>query len=224
MDADDLVSTYPRLYHMAEAGSWPSIRKHGLLSTSALLDRCHVAGSLRREIESKIRPASRNISYEGFGTAVIRDQRPLIKTNLKKVLRGVSVMQYCRLLNGKTFFWVTEARLNRLLGARLYKGKPHDVLTVDTGGLVRDCLDRITLSPINSGTVISQNGRRGKDTFKSIAGYPFEERRRQRPVEPLVELAVEYEVKNIRKYVVRVERRHGPKVLETVWERRRRPA
>ena len=224
METRDLAGRYPLLYHMAEAGSWPSIRRHGLLSTSALLDRCHVSGPLRREIEYEIRPTSRSISHEGFGTAVIRDQRPLIKTNLKKVLRGVSVMEYCRLLNGKTFFWVTEARLNRLLGARMYKEKPHDVLTVDTGGLVRDCLDRITLSPINSGTVISQNGRRGKDTFRSIAEYPFEERRRRRPAEPLVELAVEYEVKNIRKYVLRVERRHGPNVLETVWERRGRLA
>lgn len=224
MEAEDLVGRYPLLYHMAEAGSWPSIRRHGLLSTSALLDRCHASGSFRRKIESEIRPASRSVSGEGFGTAVIRDQRPLIKANLEKVLDGVSVAQYCRLLNGKTFFWVAEARLNRLLGARLYKDKPHDVLTVDTRGLVRECLDRITLSPINSGTVISQNGRRGKDTFKSIADYPFEERRRRRPAEPLVELAVEYEVGNIRRHVVRVERRHGPEVLETVWERRGRPA
>ena len=225
MEARDLVGRYPLLYHMAEDGSWPSIRRHGLLSTSALLDRCRVSGPLRREIESKIRPGSRTVSREGFGTAVIRDQRPLIMANLEKVLDGMSVGQYCRLLNGKTFFWVTEARLNRLLGARLYKDKPHDVLTVDTRKLVRDCLDRITLSPINSGTVISQNGRRGRDTFRSIADYPFEERRRKRPDEPLVELAVDYEVRDIQRHVVRVERRHGPKILETVWERRgRRPA
>ena len=209
---------------MAEDGSWPSIQRHGLLSTSALLDRCRVSGPLRRKIESEILPGSRTVSHEGFGTAVIRDQRPLIRANLEKVLDGVSVEQYCRLLNGKTFFWVTEARLNRLLGARLYKDKPHDVLTVDTRRLVRGCLDRITLSPINSGTVISQNGRRGRDTFRSIADYPYEERLRKRSAEPLVELAVEYEVRNIRRHVVRVEIRHGPKTIETVWERRGQPA
>lgn len=224
MEAEDLVCRYPLLYHMAEAGSWPSIRRHGLLSTTALLDRCHASGSFRRKIESEIRPDSRSVSGGGFGTAVIRDQRPLIKANLEKVLDGMSVAQYCRLLNGKTFFWVAEERLNRLLGARLYKDKPHDVLTVDTRGLVRDCLDRITLSPINSGTVISQNGRRGRDTFKSIPDYPFDMQRKKRPAEPLVELAVEYEVANIRRHVLRVERRHGPEVLETVWERRGRPA
>ena len=153
---------------------------------------------------------------------MIRDQRPLNRANLEKVLRGMTVPQYCRLLNGMTFFWATEAHLNRLLGARMYRGKPHDVLTVDTKTLVRDHTDRITLSPINSGATISQNGERGRDTFKSIADYPFEVHRKKRP-EPLVELAVEYEVGNIRRHVVRVERRHGSKTLETVWERRGRP-
>lgn len=224
MDVDDLVSRYPRLYHMAEDGSWPSIRRHGLLSTSALLDRCSVSGPLRREIESKIRPASRSVSGEGFGTAVIRDQRPLIKTNLKKVLRGVSVMQYCRLLNGRTFFWVTEEHLERLLNARMYRKRPHDVLTVCTKTLVRDHLDRITLSPINSGATISQNGKRGRQTFKSIADYPFDVHKKKHSKEPLVELAVEYEVGDIRKHVLRVEKRHGSKRPKLVWERRGRPA
>ena len=30
----DLIATYPRLFHMAEDGSWLSIERHGLLSTS----------------------------------------------------------------------------------------------------------------------------------------------------------------------------------------------
>ena len=34
--AEELAEAYPLLYHMADARSWDSIRKHGLLSTSAL--------------------------------------------------------------------------------------------------------------------------------------------------------------------------------------------
>ena len=71
------------------------------------------------------------VSREGFGRAVIRDQRPLNRANLEKILDGVSVQQYCRLLNDKTFFWVSRERLDRLLGARMYRGKPHDMLTVE---------------------------------------------------------------------------------------------
>ena len=220
MDAAALASEYPLLYHMAEDGSWPSIRNHGLLSTSALLDRCRVSGPRRKKIESEIRPARESVRHEGFGAAVIRDQRPLNRTNLEKILDGMSVPQYCRLLNGKTFFWVSEAHLGRLLGARMYRGRPHDVLTINTRTLVSDHMDRIKLSPINSGAAISQNGRRGKDTFRNIADYPFGERKKERPTAPLVELAVEYEVKNIREHVVRVERRHGTQTLEIIWERR----
>jgi hypothetical protein len=29
VDVDDLVGTHPRLYHMAESGSWPAIARHG---------------------------------------------------------------------------------------------------------------------------------------------------------------------------------------------------
>lgn len=220
MDAAGLASMYPRLYHMAEEGSWPSIRRHGLLSTSALLDRCRVSGRRRAGIESEIRPRSVRISGEEFGRAVIRDQRPLNRANLEKILDGVSVRQYCRLLNARTFFWVSKGNLDRLLGARLYKDKRHDVLTVETKSLVRDCLDRITLSPVNSGTVMYPKGRRGRGTFSSVADYPFEEHRKRRPDEPLVELAVGYGVENIRRHVVLVERRRGAEPPEIVWKRR----
>ena len=44
------------------------------------------------------------------------------------------------------------------------------------------------------------------------------------PGEPLVELAVEYEVGDIRRHVVRVERRLVSKTIETHWERWGRPA
>jgi hypothetical protein len=37
VDVDDLVVTYPRLYHWATAGSWPAIAQHGLLSTADIV-------------------------------------------------------------------------------------------------------------------------------------------------------------------------------------------
>ena len=42
MEIERLISRYPTLYHMAEDGSWESIQRHGLLSTSALLDRFEI--------------------------------------------------------------------------------------------------------------------------------------------------------------------------------------
>ena len=39
MDVADLCNEYPLAYHMAALGSWPSIQRRGLLSTTALLAR-----------------------------------------------------------------------------------------------------------------------------------------------------------------------------------------
>ena len=47
---------WPRLYHMAEAGSWPSIKERGLLSTTALLDLFELEGESR---DGSSRTASR---------------------------------------------------------------------------------------------------------------------------------------------------------------------
>jgi len=68
---------------MAEAGSWPSIRRHGLLSTSALLDLFEVTGVERVRLESQRRPETVKIEHPEHGEALIRDQKPL-----RKVLYG----------------------------------------------------------------------------------------------------------------------------------------
>jgi len=51
VDAEELISTFPRLYHMAHVNAWPGIKRHGLLSTSALLDLFGVRGSSRKALE-----------------------------------------------------------------------------------------------------------------------------------------------------------------------------
>lgn len=46
-DLGELLRDCPVLYHMAARGSWESIQRHGLLSTSALLDLFGVMGDRR---------------------------------------------------------------------------------------------------------------------------------------------------------------------------------
>ena len=53
----------PCLYHMAALGSWDSIRKHGLLSTSALLDLFEVSDNDRVVIEEGHRAESITIEH-----------------------------------------------------------------------------------------------------------------------------------------------------------------
>jgi len=50
MDPELLIKTFPRLYHMADRDAWPSIQRHGLLSTTALLDLFEIHGAQRKAL------------------------------------------------------------------------------------------------------------------------------------------------------------------------------
>ena len=206
---------------MAESGSWPSIRENGLLSTTALLDFFQMKGKDRYCIESQWRPKSVTITHSDHGSVVIRDQKPLPEATLKKLVDGMSTREYYELLNGMAFFWVRRERLERLLNARAYKGRPHTVLTVDTEALLKKHHRDISLSHINSGAAIYGTGRRGVGTFERIDAYPFEELRRKKKEDAIVELAVEYSVKDISEFTIKVEEWIGGIPVQVIYERAR---
>lgn len=205
---------------MAESCSWPSIRKHGLLSTSALLDLFEIKGEERCTIESRCRPENITIHHRVYGSAVIRDQKPLREKTLRNLLDGMTTAEYYLMLNQKTFFWTQRERLERLLNARAYRRRSHTVLTVDTKALVTKHQSSIWLSHINSGAAIYGSGRRGSYTFKRIGEYPFEEMRKKKKDDAIVELAVDYAVKDILELVIRVEEWIGQNPIRTIWERK----
>lgn len=211
------VHHYPRLYHMAECDSWPSIRKHGLLSTTALLDLFEIKGALRRSLESQHRPDSVTITHPQHGKAIIRDQKPLRPGALAKCLVGMTPEQWYRTLNGYVFFWVTEERLKTLLAARAYRNRTHTVITVDTARLLETNAKAVRLSPINSGSTIYNPRPRGGDTFQRLSSYPFEERRRLRGLASAVaELAVQYSVSDIHHCVVAAGHYKNAKLIEAL--------
>jgi hypothetical protein len=132
----------------------------------------------------------------------------------------MTVSQWMELLNGLVFFWLQDERVSRLLNARAYRSRSHLVLTLDTRRLVNDYSSQIRLSPINSGAAAYLNGSRGSATFKSIEDFPHPRPRSlSKPPKYIAELAVPFAVPNILEYTLRVERRHGGVVLETLYER-----
>ena len=218
MNVEDLVATYPRLYHMAEAGSWPGIHRHGLLSTSALLDLFEVDGNLRATLESARRPESVILTHPVHGTAVIRDQIPLREGPLRQCLIGMTPVEWYRELNRRVFFWLHETRVVGLLRGQAYRGRPHDVLTIDTASLVAAYEDQITLAPINTGSTIYNPRPRGVGTFLPIADYPFDDWRRRRSRRSAVaELAVAGAVPDVVNHTLVVESRQADAVLQTLW-------
>jgi hypothetical protein len=201
----ELAELYPRLYHMAEVGSWENIVKHGLLSTSALLDLFEINVEERRNIESQRRERSYEIKHAVHGRAVIRDQKPIIESKLQTSLQDCTLEEWYELLNGRVFFWLIKERLNTLLSAREYRGKPHLVLTLDTRTLAEHYIESITLSPMNTGNTLPFAHPRGKATFSRMQDYPYQERLKRGPYYTVVELAVEGGVYDIARYTICVD-------------------
>ena len=221
MQRDDLVSQYPVLYHMAEDGTWPSIRAHGLLSTQALVDLYNPAAAVRAEILDQVRAHSIALHDQGLGHAVIRDQRPL-KFLEECLLPDTSPQQFLDALNGRVFFWLTRKRLETLLGARLYREKQHTVLQVDTKQLMARYGDKIELAPYNTGSMhVPTAPRRGSDVFVAVDDYPYETWRakRRNRTDAVVELTVPYSVPEIEDMSIRVERWKGGEPIELLFER-----
>lgn len=220
MDAKDLIRLYPKLYHMADADSWPSVQCHGLRSTKALLDLYKVRGIARKQIEAEHRPESVEIHHPVHGTAVIRDQKPLRPIALRACLEGVTETQFYRLLNSQVFFWLSKERLLRLLNARAYRKRAHSIITLDTSELVARYESKIRLSPYNSGATLYNPRPRGRFTFKSIRQYPFDEWRKKRKLsDAIVELTVEYMVRDIEDIALRAEIMKAGTRSRLLWSR-----
>lgn len=212
---DQFAALYPRLYHMGEAGSWTSVREHGLLSTTALLDLFEVMGPERSKIESQWRPAGVPIEHPIHGTAMVRDQWPMPPEHLAKGLEGISPEQWYEFLNRRTFLWLSEQRLMRMLNAGPYRNAAHDVLTLDTRAFVDKYLDRITVCQINSGFAMPMFGKVTPRSFESF--QTIERRAATGRLGGLAELTVDYAAQDAWRFVTSVESWRGRVCEGTIW-------
>ena len=204
---ETLAQRHPRLYHMAEEGSWASIQEHGLLSTTALLDLFEVPVEQRYALEAQRRPGSVPVQHPVHGTAWIRDNKPINETVLRRTLEGMTEEEFYRTLNGRVFFWVSTDRLDRLRNAPPYRDRLHDILEVDTAALLMRHHEQVELSSVNSGAVHpAANYPRGIGTFAPIESYRYGERKLVSN-EPIVEITVVYAVPDVRDFVVNVATR-----------------
>lgn len=202
-----LATLHPRLYHMASLGSWPSLQRHGLLSTAALLELYAVPSSQRELYESQHRPAIVPLRHPTHGTAELRDQKPMSDAGLRRALRDdlTPADWYC-ILNARVFFWTTPERLAGLLAGRAYRDHPQTILVLDTASLLAAHAASVELSPINSGSTVYDPAPRGRDTFRPIAEFPFEHwaKKRGSRKKAIVELTVLHAVPDLRDHVLEV--------------------
>jgi len=221
MNVADLVRLYPQLHHMAEGGSWANIQQIGLRTTRQLVDECGPDEATRETILGQRRRTKVTLTHPVVGQVTIRDQKPLMMHNLVPALTDMTVEQWLEALNDRVFLWAHPRRLTTLLKARAYRDSIHDVLVVDTARLVDAARDRIRLAGMNTGaTIFPSAPKRGSDTFQTIESFPFDDRRRagKAPVDSVVEVCVLDGLHDVTDFVIRVERRNGATVIETLYE------
>jgi hypothetical protein len=210
----EFLQKSPKFYHMAEFESWPSIKARGLLSTTAILDLYGVDGEERRTIEEARRSESVILEHDTLPQITIRDQLPMSDEALQKcLLDGLKPIDWYLLLNQRVFFWPSKERLLRLLGARAYRNRKHDILEVDATALVEGYRGSITLSPINSGSTLFSPRLRGKGTFSRIPDYPYSQRP---PANRVAEIAIDHSVPDVSKYVTRVLEMKGAEEIREI--------
>ncbi|SDA96800.1 hypothetical protein SAMN03159443_05771 [Pseudomonas sp. NFACC15-1] len=215
MNLEKLIELYPRIYHMAERGTWESIQQRGLMSTTAVLDHLDVADGERARFESEHRDQKMDVRAGHTSNIVLRDQKPMPEKRLLQALtNGTTPRQWYELINDKVFFWVEEERLHRLLGARDYRTLEHDVLTLNSAEFIPAYAEKIWLCHMNSGNTWPIPHRRDTEIFRRIADYPV--KRSGKPVKNVVELVVDYSVPNITDYVLEVRRMRGSEVLGVI--------
>jgi TfoX N-terminal domain len=156
---------------MATAGALPQIEKYGLLSSEATLDLLSINGTRREQLLACRRPESVILESREHGRFILRDQKPMRDAALAECLVGMTLPEWYRLLNGRTFMWSNEDRVETLLGARAYRGAEHLILTVDTASFAGKYESQLEVSPINSGATLYIPPKRGAFTSKiSLSG------------------------------------------------------
>jgi hypothetical protein len=216
MTPETFILLYPVLFHMAEANTWDSIKQHGLLSTSAILDLHGIAGRDRLRYESQHRPDMMTVASPVADPMTLRDQKPMSVGRLQQALLGeMSPQHWYELLNRKVFFWATPERLHTLLNAQHYRAVEHDVLTIDSRSFLSKYSDQIELCHMNSGNTFPMPHRRDESIFKRIGNYPT--KANGTPTKPVAEVTVEYSVPNIVPHVISVNRMRGNELLHKIY-------
>jgi hypothetical protein len=219
VDPAQLARLHPTLYHMAEDGTWPSIRQRGLLSTQAIVDLYQPDDDARARITSAVRQDKITLTSPALGDMTIRDQRPA-KFIADCMSDGASPQDYLNALNGRVFFWLHLPRLTRLLNARLYRNSRHTVLHVDTARLVGAYSGRVQLAPYNTGSMhVPTAPKRGPDVFTDLADYPYEQwlAKRRQSTEPVVEFTIRYAIPDIATFVTKVETWEGGRPIAVLY-------
>ena len=208
MTPRELAERHSRLFHATPAGAAQSILERGLYSAKDILHHWEVEPSLSACYLTCRRRLPVPLDHPERGLIVLNDNAPLSETKLAKVLDdGLTSANWLEMLNSRVFFFVSEAPLCRLKGARLNRERPKDVLVLDTERLALAYGHAMEIVPINTGNTNHQPARRGLSTFAALHGTNYQEwrwRRAKKSPDAIKEVAVRGSIPDIANFVLEV--------------------
>jgi hypothetical protein len=182
MDPTAFASEHPRLYHVALARNSRLIARHGLRSTTVLLNLADTSQASRRaSLESARRGSVAELQLADGTKVYLRDHLPISDKQLRRLLEpGMTLEEWYRLLSARLFFWVSLESAMEF--ASSYVEHDQVLYAFDTARLLAAHEPRVAVSRINSGTTRG-NVPRGKSTFVRLQ----EATAKMKPVELTVE-------------------------------------
>lgn len=218
MTPEELAALHPCLYHATDPVNLSGILEHGLLSTQGVLD---LHGWKPAEIDAFVhtrRSACVPVLSGQQVTARITDNKPLVASKLQGRLQdGLTLQDWCAMLNARVFFFPDERRLDAFLRARPYRQLDRQVLVFDTLKLARAYAGQMELAPINTGAALFKPAAlRGHATFTPLLAHPYEQWRRLRrdrrevtSLDTIREVTIAGGVENVECYLTKQDRVPG---------------
>jgi hypothetical protein len=162
---DDFVARFPNLWHATFPGGWDGIQQSGLRPS---LDLLTAAG--REGEASELREEQVTLSLPE-GEAVLRAQTPNRK-DPAPYLDGITAEEWYRLLNGRSYFYVSRDDVDKMVAASLELGIAQDVATFQTRRLLTPVVDQVQVATVNATTFPRASGAvRGPGTFQALADF-----------------------------------------------------
>ncbi|MFN8075103.1 MAG: hypothetical protein U0Q15_06735 [Kineosporiaceae bacterium] len=170
-----LASAVPRrLFHVTRSENLPSILEHGLLTATTLVEGAGLADEQVKALLDAPRREAAPVDHPELGTVWLRDQLRMTEAGLARVLDdSLTPRDWCRLLNGMTFFFPTEKAALDLSAASQYRAVSHVLLELDVHPLVEDFGTQVKIATFNTGST-AQGGatkRRSRSSFIPVTRY-----------------------------------------------------
>ena len=191
-------------FHIADAENWQAIQRLGLHSTAALIARDRLGAEAARPFASY-----RGENMRLPSGAVIRDQRPMPPSALKRCLDpGLSPQAWYDLVNSKVFFWLQAERLDRHLAA--CRARAQVVVAVDLRRMLARHGEAAFVTPFNVGNARRRPASRGRRTFVRLEAWlatrweseAAQGRTARARTHPPAEVAIEGSVPDLMEFVV----------------------